>query len=558
MTKRTAIYARVSTDEQAEHGYSIVTQIQSCRKYAGAHGFTIEAEFREECSGAKLDRPELDKLRMMIERKEIDAVIVHTADRLSRNLAHSLIIREEWQRAGAEIHYSDRGKTQDTAEGRLSDNVQAVIAEYEREKIRERTRRGLKAKAEAGRWVGDAPEPYGYIRRGKGKEVKLEKYDVEIEVVKRIFSMYTGWIDRTPLPLRRIADTLNLEGIPSPARPTKSGRKAGRGWYVKTIKEILSRRIYVGEYEYCGQIISMPELAIIDLEQFEAAQAQRAINTQLARRNVKHEYLLRGHIFCSCNYRMSGKVITANAHRKNFYYRCLSGVQVLTMCQCREPYLRRDIADTMVWGWLSGLFTDPRKLSDGLNEVANHQGKELQSKRNRVGLLKELIDRTEKERRRAVKFASDAPDDETAADYHAQAKEKAKLKTEYTAEQEALATELGEVEMTAERVNLIEQWADEIRQGLEDDDVSFETKRRLLQWLKAEARIEYREGQRGLFMKCVLPYGEAWQALSTVTHGSATTCLAPEARRRAIRKVWGQAGWFGVEGQMRWREERRG
>ena len=66
--KRAVLYARVSTDEQAEKGYSLSSQIEACRKYAEGHGFSIAVEFREDYTGTRLDRPELDELRGMIER----------------------------------------------------------------------------------------------------------------------------------------------------------------------------------------------------------------------------------------------------------------------------------------------------------------------------------------------------------------------------------------------------------------------------------------------------------------------------------------------------------
>ncbi|HTP10240.1 MAG TPA: hypothetical protein VMP08_18430, partial [Anaerolineae bacterium] len=60
-------------------------------------------------------------------------------------------------------------------------------------------------------------------------------------------------------------------------------------------------------------------------------------------------------------------------------------------------------------------------------------------------------------------------------------------------------------------------WAAEINQGIDDGDVSFAVKRQLLDWFEAKIKIEYREGQRGLFVTCVLPYAEKWLPLNIVT-----------------------------------------
>src|SRR5581483_163243 len=190
--KRAILYARVSTDEQAEKGYSLQTQIDAMREYAAQNGMTIVRELCDDYSGAKLDRPALDTLRALLERKEADAVIVYAADRLSRNLAHLLILREEFNRAGIELHYMNRGKSENTAESRLMENVEGVIAEYEREKIKERTRRGKLAKAKAGKWVGAGFVPYGFRKVGVKQDSRLEIDEQEARIVRRIFDMYVG------------------------------------------------------------------------------------------------------------------------------------------------------------------------------------------------------------------------------------------------------------------------------------------------------------------------------------------------------------------------------
>ena len=71
---------------------------------------------------------------------------------------------------------------------------------------------------------------------------------------------------------------------------------------------ILNRRGYLGEMVYAGQTILLPELAIIDLETYEAAQKQRLNNLKLSRRNRKYNYLLSRYLFCICGARMTASV----------------------------------------------------------------------------------------------------------------------------------------------------------------------------------------------------------------------------------------------------------
>ena len=81
MTKRAAIYSRVSTDEQAEHGYSLESQVEACKKYANDHGMNVIADIADDYSGSMIDRPGLKELLSMVKSKEVDAVVVYSSDR---------------------------------------------------------------------------------------------------------------------------------------------------------------------------------------------------------------------------------------------------------------------------------------------------------------------------------------------------------------------------------------------------------------------------------------------------------------------------------------------
>ncbi len=108
-SKRAVIYARVATHEPL-NDHSLSTQVEACRKYAAHHGLDVTEEhiITEVYTGAKISRPGLDRVRALTDRREVDAVIVSTPDRLSRNLAHLLCLCEEWQLIGIEVHYVSR------------------------------------------------------------------------------------------------------------------------------------------------------------------------------------------------------------------------------------------------------------------------------------------------------------------------------------------------------------------------------------------------------------------------------------------------------------------
>ena len=100
-----AIYARVSTEDQGK-GFSIPTQIEGCRKLAEREGYTVPDAYvpiDEGISGSTMDRPDLWKLRDLVNAQAISAVMVYDPDRLSRNLGHQLLLAEEFERAGVKL-----------------------------------------------------------------------------------------------------------------------------------------------------------------------------------------------------------------------------------------------------------------------------------------------------------------------------------------------------------------------------------------------------------------------------------------------------------------------
>src|SRR5687767_13069311 len=99
MSTPTILYRRVSTDDQ-ENNTSLEAQQIACARYAADHGLAIVADIQDVMSGAKLDRPGLTQVRELIQAGAATALIVYASDRLTRSLAHSILLREELKAAG--------------------------------------------------------------------------------------------------------------------------------------------------------------------------------------------------------------------------------------------------------------------------------------------------------------------------------------------------------------------------------------------------------------------------------------------------------------------------
>jgi site-specific DNA recombinase len=239
---RPGLYARVSSDHQAEEGTS-ASQVESLRHRASADGLTVEAELHfldEGYSGSTLLRPQLERLRDQAAAGAFDRLYVLAPDRLARSFPLQYLLLEELHAAGVEVVFLNRPLGQSPADDLLL-QVQGVIAEYERAKIMERARRGKQYAARQGRVsvLSQAPYGYRYVRKAEGGgaarfEVVLE----EARVVRDVFR----WVAQERLSLRAVCDRLQRQGI-----PTRTGK---RRWDPSAIAFMLQNTTYIGEAHY--------------------------------------------------------------------------------------------------------------------------------------------------------------------------------------------------------------------------------------------------------------------------------------------------------------------
>jgi site-specific DNA recombinase len=161
---RVAIYARVSTERQAERG-TIGSQLGVLREHVTAHGDDLVGEYVDDGqSGARLDRPGLDALRDAAEAGLFETVWCLSADRLARAYAYQVLVLDELARFGVRVRFTDAPNlATDDPHATLLTQVQGVIAEYEKAKIAERYRRGKLFRARAGE-ITTWKTPYGYRR----------------------------------------------------------------------------------------------------------------------------------------------------------------------------------------------------------------------------------------------------------------------------------------------------------------------------------------------------------------------------------------------------------
>jgi DNA invertase Pin-like site-specific DNA recombinase len=230
---KVGIYARVSSDAQQARA-TIGSQLQTLRDRVAAAGDELIEEFIDDgYSGARLDRPGLDRLRDAAEAGAIDVIWCLSPDRLARSYAYQVLILDEFARYQVPVRFADTPPLDDP-QGRLLVQIQGVIAEHERAKFAERGRRGKLYRSRAGEVLA-TKVPYGYRRipRNADGAAHLIICEPEAGVVRRIFADFLAGAS-----LRNLAVTLSNEGIASP-----EGKPV---WRLSTICRLLRNEAYAG------------------------------------------------------------------------------------------------------------------------------------------------------------------------------------------------------------------------------------------------------------------------------------------------------------------------
>ncbi len=140
-------------------------------------------------SGAELDRPALNRLRQAVKEGRVDVVLAYDPDRLSRKLYHQMILAEEFEKQGVKLEFitQDMGTS---PEDRMFFNMRGLVAEYEREKIRERTIRGSREKARQGKVVNAGVAPFGF--RYNKEKATLEEDPEKAQTLRLIFYTFAN------------------------------------------------------------------------------------------------------------------------------------------------------------------------------------------------------------------------------------------------------------------------------------------------------------------------------------------------------------------------------
>lgn len=395
---RLALYARVSTEEQRE-GQNIDSQVAELERFSREKGWPIAGTYKDEgWSGAVMERPDLDRLRDDAQKGVFDAVLINDVDRLARDVAHLGVIKRDLERRGVRVIFR-KLPSEASPTHNLMVNILGSFAEFERELIADRTRRGRRHKVEVRKQYLGSNTAYGYSYtpqdRTAGRDGILAVNPVEASVVRRMFD----WVDREGLSARKVLNRLNeLKVTP---------RKGAARWGKSSVLRILRSETYAGLWHYnkfqccepqnpasspryrrrskCSMRqrpksewlpLELPEsLRIVPRQCWERVQQQLDRNITFSPRNERHAYLLKGLVRCgACSARYGGDP----CHGK-FYYRCIA--RCGKMLTVREGLLDESVKEAVKALLLnpSTILSQVRELDNAEKQAARQQVKTAQT-----------------------------------------------------------------------------------------------------------------------------------------------------------------------------------
>ena len=419
--KRAILYARVSTEEQAQTGYSLRQQLEALREYAAREEYEVLEEVEDPGqSGASLERPGMDRVRDLVAGGGVSTVLAQDRDRVARKPAYNYLLQEEFAEHGCKLKaLNDYGD--DSPEGALMRGIQDQFAEYERAKTAERTRRGKLRRAREGKVIAGYLPNYGFeYNRARDNYIVDAK---SMRVVQRMFQLVG--VER--MTTKGVKLAFDREGVATPgeakfwstasirqiitddvykphsyvevkklvtpqvAAQLDPQKRYGIWWYnrrrktQKTVAEVGQdgRRKYKGRQKVVFKAreewiaVPVPD-AGIPREWVDAARKAIEDNFRCPSASRRFWELSGGILYCgSCGWRMSTHSVTGRKKQRYFYYLC-SRVRLHGKDACPQRNLRADKEEPRVWKFVSDLLKDPEKLRAGLDAMIEKERNGMQ------------------------------------------------------------------------------------------------------------------------------------------------------------------------------------
>ena len=316
-------YIRVSTARQGE-GVSLQQQRAAIEQYAQRHSLDIVRWFEELETAAKSGRPVFNEMIKLLKRGSARGVIIHKIDRSARNLRDWADLGELIDR-GIEVHFANESLDLHSRGGRLSADIQAVVAADYIRNLREETKKGFWGRLKQG--LFPMPAPLGYVDNGAGKPKTLNPKTAPL--VRKAFDMYS-------------TGRFNLRGLCAELDHLGLRRRGGNRLHPNRISELLNNRFYIGliDIKTTKETFKGVHEPLVGRQLFE--RVQKILHGKTNARSIKHDFLYRRRLACrSCGYSLVGE-----GHKGHVYYRCQ--IPACPTTSIREEAVEQAVLDQFI------------------------------------------------------------------------------------------------------------------------------------------------------------------------------------------------------------------
>jgi len=355
--KKVGIYIRVSTQEQAQEGYSIQAQKERLISYCKAKDWLIGDIYIDGgYSGSNLDRPAIQKLISDVDSGKLDLVLVYKLDRLSRSQKDTLhLIEDIFLKNNVDFVSMNESFDTSTPFGRAMIGILSVFAQLERETIKERSLMGRTERAKEGLFHGGGYIPIGYDY----VDGKLIVNEYEAMQVRELFKLYLEGNGTD-----KIREILQSKGYK---------HKHGDWSFPSAVLNVLDNPLYIGKIVFKGATYDGIHQPIIEKEVFEAAQKDKNRRRGIFKKVFTSSHLLTGLIYCG---NCSARYFAKHNVRDLVYYSCYSRAKNLKHMikdpNCKNKNWNVKVLDKLVEEEVLKLAVDKKALRKLLKSKSNN------------------------------------------------------------------------------------------------------------------------------------------------------------------------------------------
>jgi site-specific DNA recombinase len=352
--KKYLAYVRVSTVKQGERGSSLVEQKSAIEAYAARYGLSIFGWFEEMETAAKRGRREFTRMLRILKSGKADGLIVHKIDRSARNLRDWAELGDLIDR-GLDIRFASDNFDMLSRGGRLSADIQAVVAADYIRNLREEVKKGLYGRLKQGLYPWAAP--LGYLNTGITKitgTARPKMIDPEKgPLVREMFELYA----KGQLSLRDLGPVMAEKGLSA---------RSGKPFDANRLSEILNNPFYMGVIRVGStrETFTGAHIPLVSTDMFESVQA--ILHRRTTPKWRKHEFALRQLVRCgSCERR----TLTGEMQKGVAYYRCHGR-------DCAGVSWRADVLEALAQDHVRRICIDPGGLGD-LGDMVEEEERRL-------------------------------------------------------------------------------------------------------------------------------------------------------------------------------------